>query len=394
MKKSKNEEKKDYIEENKNEKNDKVIKEEIFIDNNKKIENDKKIKNSITGEDWHDRDKRERLEIIKTTKEIEENEIKEENEKSQEKEFIKEKKDELDDNDEEDEKDDSEINSDGINKNKKCSLNKHKDYNAVTYCQECDKYMCKKCEEFHSQLFEDHNLYNIDKNIKGIFTGICKEKNHNDKLSYFCETHNQLCCAACISKIKGIGNGKHKDCNISSIKNIKSEKKRKLKENMNYLNDIYKNLDKINNTKEKISKKIEEFKEKIKINIKEIFTNILNILKKREDELLLKVDKIYSDLLNKEEFLKKIDEMPNIIKISLDKGKIEENDWKNKNKLSLLINNCIEIENNIKEINKLNQNIKELNFVKKYEIKFTPQEEIDKFINNIKNFGDIVYKEK
>ena len=31
------------------------------------------------------------------------------------------------------------------NKNKKCSLKKHFEVDAIIYCQECKKYLCNKC---------------------------------------------------------------------------------------------------------------------------------------------------------------------------------------------------------------------------------------------------------
>ena len=96
---------------------------------------------------------------------------------------------------------------------KKCSSKKHNDINAISYCVECDIYMCNKCMNYHSEILENHHKYNLDKNIEEIFTGICKEKNHRKELDFFCKTHNKLCCAACISKIKEKGNGQHTDCN-------------------------------------------------------------------------------------------------------------------------------------------------------------------------------------
>ena len=104
---------------------------------------------------------------------------------------------------------------------KKCSLTKHSEIDAIYFCQECKVNFCNKCENYHSEIFENHHLFKLDKNNKEIFTGFCKEENHFDKLSYFCKTHNQLCCAACISKIKGKGNGQHTDCDIVFIEDIK-----------------------------------------------------------------------------------------------------------------------------------------------------------------------------
>ena len=124
----------------------------------------------------------------------------------------------------------------------KCSLKKHLEIDAINYCQECKRYLCNKCQNLHNDLFEDHHSYDFNKNIKEIFTGFCKEKKHNDELEYFCKTHNQLCCAACITKIKGEGNGQHTDCNICFIKEITDEKRNKLKENIKALEDLFNKL--------------------------------------------------------------------------------------------------------------------------------------------------------
>ena len=67
----------------------------------------------------------------------------------------------------------------------KCSFKKHEKIDAIIFCQECCIYMCNKCQNHHSELFEHHHLYNLDKNIKDIFTGFCKEKNHQVELNIF-----------------------------------------------------------------------------------------------------------------------------------------------------------------------------------------------------------------
>jgi len=113
------------------------------------------------------------------------------------------------------------------NKKKKCSFIEHKEIDAINYCVECKRYMCNKCTNYHNGFLENHLLYNIDKDIEEIFTGFCKEENHNIKLEYLCKTHNKLCCAACLCKIKDEMYGQHKDCDIYKIKDIKDEKKNK-----------------------------------------------------------------------------------------------------------------------------------------------------------------------
>ena len=109
---------------------------------------------------------------------------------------------------------------------KKCSSKEHKEINATCYCIECKVYMCKKCENFHSKLFDHRHCYSLDQKLEEIFTGFCKEPNHLERLEYFCKNHNILCCASCIAKIKGKQKGEHKDCDICFIEDIKEEKKK------------------------------------------------------------------------------------------------------------------------------------------------------------------------
>ena len=35
---------------------------------------------------------------------------------------------------------------------KKCSAKKHSDINAISYCIECNIYMCNKCLNYHSEM--------------------------------------------------------------------------------------------------------------------------------------------------------------------------------------------------------------------------------------------------
>ena len=135
--------------------------------------------------------------------------------------------------------------------NKKCSLKKHSEIDAISFCVECNIFMCNKCLNHHNEFLESHHKYNLDKNLSEIFTGICKEENHGKELYYYCKNHNILCCAVCISKIKGKGNGQHSDCTICFIEEIKNAKK-------NILNENIKNLEQFSKT---INSSIEELKQ-------------------------------------------------------------------------------------------------------------------------------------
>jgi len=85
----------------------------------------------------------------------------------------------------------------------------------------------------HIEYLENHQINNLDKINKEIFTGLCQESNHRKELIYYCKTHNKLCCSSCLCKIKSNGNGQHHDCDVCEIKEIKEEKKNKLKKILN-----------------------------------------------------------------------------------------------------------------------------------------------------------------
>jgi len=274
------------------------------------------------------------------------------------------------------------------NKKKYCSSIKHGEVEANIYCIECNVYMCNKCLNFHSELFQNHHIYNSDKDLREIFTGICKEKDHSKSLNYFCKTHNNLCCVACISKIKGKGNGQHKDCEVCFIEEIKEEKKKKLNENIKYLNDLSTTFEESIKELKTILKEMDEKKEIIKNEIQKTFTKIRNALNDKEDELLLQVDEKFEKLLTKSENFKGCEKLSNKIKISLEKGKLIDKEWNDDNKLNSYINDCINIENNLKEINNINESIKKYKSNKNIEIKIHIEEnKINRILETIARLG-------
>ena len=276
------------------------------------------------------------------------------------------------------------------NQKTKCSSKKHDKMDAIIFCQACKAYMCNKCSSYHSELFEGHKIYNLNKDIGQIFTGICNEDKHKNELEYLCKTHNILCCAACLSKINSKGNGQHKDCDVCNLEDIKEEKMNKLKENIKNLEDISKNIDKSINELKDIIEKINKNKEDLKLKIQKIFTNVRNTLNEREDELLSEVDIQFNKTYFNEDIIKQTEKLPNKLKLSLEKGKLIENGWNEENsKLNSLINDCINIENNIKEINKIKENIIKYNSIKGDIIFYPEEDDINLFLKTIKNFGII-----
>ena len=281
------------------------------------------------------------------------------------------------------------------NSNKNCSYKEHKEINAISYCVICNVYMCNKCENFHSNLCQDHQVIKLDKDFSEIFTGYCKEKDHQDKLNYYCKDHNMLCCAACISKIKNKSDGKHKDCEVFIIEDIKQEKLSKLKENIKHLENLSEALKgSINNLKNLFENIIKD-KEEIKLKIQKVFTKLRNKLNEREEILLLEVDKIFDETYISEEMIRKGEKLPKQIQMTLENSKEIDNKYNNDNQINLLINDCITIENNIKDINKINESIKKYNNNNKEKILFYPENEdqIYNFIYNIQTFGQILKDE-
>ena len=279
--------------------------------------------------------------------------------------------------------------------NNKCSSKEHEDINAICYCFECKVYMCNKCEIFHSKLFHLHHSYKLDKNLNDVFTGFCKEENHNEKLEFFCKIHNQLCCGLCLCKIKDKGKGQHKDCDVCIIEKIEEEKKQKLKDNIKMLEDLSNNFENSINELKKIFENINEKKEIIKTEIQKIFTKLRTALNEREDELLSDVNKQFNTLYFTDDLFKESEKLPNKIKLSLEKGKIIDNEWNNKDNLNSLINDCINIENNIKDINKINDIFKKYKESKDNNVKFVQNKdnEINEFLAKIKDFGKICIQE-
>ena len=223
------------------------------------------------------------------------------------------------------------------NLNKKCSTKDHQDINAISYCKKCNIYMCNKCENLHSKLFQ-HLNYKLDKDISEIFTGYCKESNHKNELEFFCINHNQLCCAECITKIKGNGKGQHKDCDVCFLNEIKSIKKSNLTKNIDILQSLSNSLEENINKLKEYFKVINENKENLKLKIQKIFTKIRNIVNDREDKLLLEVDEKFQKYYFDENIILESQKLPDKIKISLEKGKKINEEWNDDEKLNSLSN--------------------------------------------------------
>ena len=284
---------------------------------------------------------------------------------------------------------------------KKCSNKKHSDLNAINYCSECNLYLCNKCSNIHSEYLEAHHINNINDinhsskkeiNNEETFSGLCQEFNHKNELIFYCKDHNKLCCAACLCKIKENGNGLHHDCNVCTIKEIKNEKKNQLNENIKYFLESTKNIEESINKLKGIFDKMSESKEDVKMKISKIFTKLRNLINEREDKLLTEIDELYEKSFFKEDLIRKGEKISIQIKNLMDKKNLINEEWDNKI-LVERINDCINIENNIKNILEINENIKNCSS-KEIDIKFKPENELSQELKtNIQQFGEILYSE-
>ena len=291
--------------------------------------------------------------------------------------------------DQEEEKEDD-IKENEIN-NKKCSLDEHNEIDAIFYCQECRINMCNKCEKYHSRLLKNHHIYSLDKDINEIFTGLCTKRKHSLELEFYCKTHNQLCCAACISMIRKYGKGQHKNCEIYSITKIKQSKKETLENNLKILEELSNKFEPSIKELKSINEKIDESKEKLKNKISIIFTKIRNELIIREDKLYAEIDEKFNGLFFNDNLIRESEKIQKLSKQTIEKGKIKENEWDDEKKLSKVINDCINIENTMKSISLIYDKINKINSNKNVEIEFYPNNfEMEKgLLNEIKNFGGI-----
>ena len=180
------------------------------------------------------------------------------------------------------------------------------------------------------------------------------------------------------------------------IEKIAEEKINKLEDNIKYLEDISLKVTNSINELKKIINKIDENNQELKIKVSKIFTKLRNAINDREDKLLPDIDQIFNESFFDEKIVKQSEKLPKKIKEYLDKGKkLEKEKGDGVKKLNIFINDCIDIENSITMIKKMEHNIKKCN-TENVNIVFWPKDEIEinQIITKIENFGEIVKENK
>ena len=104
----------------------------------------------------------------------------------------------------------------------------------------------------------------------------------------------------------------------------------------------------------------------------------------------MELDEKYNDIYFKQDIIKQIKILSNKIYLSLKKSKVLKNEWSDENKLHSLLNDCINIENNIKNINIINEIIQKGKNLNKNKIKCSlNQFSIKDYLEDFKIFGKI-----
>ena len=142
-----------------------------------------------------------------------------------------------------------------------------------------------------------------------------------------------------------------------------------------------------------IFEKINKSKEELKTQIQNVFTKIRNELNNKEDKLLTEVDEKFDNLYCNENIVKNSEKLPEKIKDLLKKAENANKEYDD-NKIDSFINLCINIENSIKNIKEINDNIIKCKNFKSKLIKFIPDtdKEINSIIEYIKKFKFIEIK--
>ena len=80
---------------------------------------------------------------------------------------------------------------------------KNHELDCIKYCKECNKFLCEKCIESHTDLFNDHTVTNVtDSNNKPISITGLNEKcpKHNKDFSSYCKNCKVSFCTICLNE--------------------------------------------------------------------------------------------------------------------------------------------------------------------------------------------------
>jgi len=266
-----------------------------------------------------------------------------------------------------------------------CSLESHKDKLAIKSCSFCGLNLCKECYNIHYKFLPSHQLISLENDNDALnYTIYCSQKNHNNMtLNYYCETHNELCCALCLCLKKDNNYGIHNNCKIITVKEIENIKKQNLDTNIKKLGELIKEINEKKEIFLNLLDKILKRKEETKKIVSAYFTKLRCIINEREDKLNEIIEEKFNIETNINEELKNFDKKNNLL---LKLGNEIDKNWDEKRSIEI-IQKCIDIE-------KMNETM--INYLKIIEEKeknitsyyFYPNVK-ENFLNKLKNLGNI-----
>lgn len=174
--------------------------------------------------------------------------------------------------------------------------NKTNNVETQSWCNDCREPVCRSCAKVHKKLSPPHKVVQMSE-VRGVTSDLLKmsiycDKHPREKLSQFCRQHDSIICDSCSTD-------SHKKCDsILALKKAAEGVKRgtAINDLERRIKDIIKILEKNLNTK--TSENNGESKAAIVEKIRDVKNKMIEHLDKLEDNLLQKVEEIYSKIHN------------------------------------------------------------------------------------------------
>ena len=173
----------------------------------------------------------------------------------------------------------------------------------VSFCPECNAFLCNLCNEFHkrSKQFSRHDVVPLTElqSDQGVpiqakpKVPLCQE--HDYELKHYCETCSELVCMYCTMKT-------HNEHNHDTVKSVASKHRNHLKEITAPMEEMIKDLSGSEDKIDKMMKKIKQQGEEVNMEIDKHYNELAQKLMKQSSQVKQQVDDMVSQ---KEKALKK-----------------------------------------------------------------------------------------
>jgi len=173
----------------------------------------------------------------------------------------------------------------------------------VSFCPECNAFLCSLCNEFHkrSKQFSNHDVVPVAELQSGQGVQIqakpkvplCQE--HDYELKHYCETCCELVCMYCTMKA-------HSEHNHDTVKSVASKHRDHLKEVTAPVEGMIKHLASTEDKIDKMMKKIRKQGEEVNTEIDSYYMELVQTLMRQSNQVKQQVDNM---VLKKEKALEK-----------------------------------------------------------------------------------------